>query len=215
MSQRHFKVFAWMIYQRWRKLLGSFFLYDVDIVEGSFVGELARRSVQKQPNTVRLLRYNSHTCYVANIHVLFNALSCPTCDCHFNRPGNLERHLTTCQERVKQVYPKNVYQLKKKHFLTSWIPSIYLTWTRSNCLKMLQSLISNQFVYGKMSSKTRRQQDGLENMFQYLYQYPPTYYKILLFICNSNPRELVSFCVNALENLAAQSKPQMRMSSLR
>ena len=60
----------------------NIFLYDVDIVEGSLVGELARRSVQKHPNT--------------------------TCDCYFNRPGNLERHLTTCQERVKQVYPKTV-----------------------------------------------------------------------------------------------------------
>ena len=38
----------------------NIFLYDVDIVEGSLVGELARRSVQKHPNTVRLLRYNSH-----------------------------------------------------------------------------------------------------------------------------------------------------------
>ena len=92
------------------------FLYDVDIVEGSLVGELARRSVQKHPDTVRLLRYNSHICYVANIHALFNAFRCPTCDCYFNRSGNLERHLTTCQERVKQVFPKNVYQLKETLF---------------------------------------------------------------------------------------------------
>ena len=38
----------------------NIFLYDVDIVERSLVGELARRSVQKHPDTVRLLRYNSH-----------------------------------------------------------------------------------------------------------------------------------------------------------
>ena len=94
----------------------NIFLYDVDIVEGSLVGELVRRSVQKHPSTVRLLRYNSHICNVANPHALFNAFSCPTCDCYFNRPGNLERHLTTCQERVKQVYPKSVYQLKETLF---------------------------------------------------------------------------------------------------
>ena len=94
----------------------NIFLYDVDIVEGSLVGELARRSVQKHPSTVRLLRYNSHICYVANIHALFNVFRCPTCDCYFNRPGNLERHLATCQERVKQVYPKSVYQLKETLF---------------------------------------------------------------------------------------------------
>ena len=54
----------------------NIFLYDVDIVEGSLVGELARRSVQKHPNTVRLLRSNSHICDVANIHALFNAFRC-------------------------------------------------------------------------------------------------------------------------------------------
>ena len=95
----------------------NIFRHDVDIVEGSLVGELARRSVQKQPDTVRLLRYNSQVCYVAKIHALFNAFRCPTCDCYFNnKSGNLERHLTTCQERVKNVYAQNVYQLKETLF---------------------------------------------------------------------------------------------------
>ena len=31
-------------------------LFDIDIVDGSIVGELARRSVQKYENTVRLLK---------------------------------------------------------------------------------------------------------------------------------------------------------------
>ena len=31
-------------------------LYDIDIVDGKIVGELARRSVQKNENTVRLLK---------------------------------------------------------------------------------------------------------------------------------------------------------------
>ena len=34
-------------------------LYDIDIVDGNIIGELARRSVQKYENTVRLLRYAS------------------------------------------------------------------------------------------------------------------------------------------------------------
>ena len=32
------------------------FLYGIDIVDGSMIGELARRSVGKHPITVRLLR---------------------------------------------------------------------------------------------------------------------------------------------------------------
>ena len=37
-------------------------LYDIDIVDGNIVGELARRSVQRYENTVRLLRSNNHIC---------------------------------------------------------------------------------------------------------------------------------------------------------
>ena len=35
-------------------------LYNIDIVDGNIVGELASRSVEKYENTVRLLRYNNH-----------------------------------------------------------------------------------------------------------------------------------------------------------
>ena len=47
-------------------------LYDIDIVYGNIVGELARRNVQKYENTVRLLRYNNHRCYVNNINSVFH-----------------------------------------------------------------------------------------------------------------------------------------------
>ena len=46
-------------------------LYDIDIVDGNIIGELARRSVQKHEKTVRLLRYNNHICYVNNINAVF------------------------------------------------------------------------------------------------------------------------------------------------
>ena len=37
-------------------------LYDIDIVDGNIVGEFASRSVQKDKNTVRLLRYHNYIC---------------------------------------------------------------------------------------------------------------------------------------------------------
>ena len=83
-------------------------LYDIDIVDGNIMGELARRSVQKYENTVRLLRYNNHICYVNNIKAVFQSFRCPNCDTFFNRSFNLERPLITCSERVNNVYPKNV-----------------------------------------------------------------------------------------------------------
>ena len=91
-------------------------LYDIDIVNGNVIGELTRRSVQKYDNTVRLLRYNNHICYVSNNNADFQSFRCPNCDTFFNRTFNLERHLTTCSERVRNIYPRNVYQIQKTLF---------------------------------------------------------------------------------------------------
>ena len=91
-------------------------LYDIDFVDGSMVGELARRSLQKYNNTVRLLRYNNHIYYVGNIKAVSQAFRCPNCDTFFSRALNLERRLSTCSERVKNVYPRNVYQIRETLF---------------------------------------------------------------------------------------------------
>ena len=191
----------------------NIFLYDVDIVEGSLVGELARRSVQKHPDTVRLLRYNSHICYVANIHALFNAFRCPTCDCYFNRSGNLERLLTTCQERVKQVFPKNVYQMKETLF--DKLDSFNIPYTDE------QKLFKNVAIFDFESICVREDDFKDTETTRWIGKHVPISVSISsnllqepIFICNSNPRDLVSSFVNALENLAAQSKAQMRMSFL-
>ena len=60
-------------------------LYYIDIVDGNIIGELARRSVQKDDNSVRLLRYNNYICYVKNINAVFQSFRCPNCDTFFNR----------------------------------------------------------------------------------------------------------------------------------
>ena len=67
-------------------------LYDVDTVDGYFVGELVRWSLQKHSSFVRLLRYNSHIYYVANIQALYSAFRCSTCECYFCQPIKLELH---------------------------------------------------------------------------------------------------------------------------
>ena len=97
-------------------LILNIVLYDIDIVNGNIVGEHARRSVQKYENAVRLLRYNKHICYVNNINAVFQSSRCPNCDAFFNKKFNLERQSTTCSERVKIVYPKNVYQTQETLF---------------------------------------------------------------------------------------------------
>ena len=78
----------------------NIFLYDIDFVDGELIGELCRRSIQKYENSVKLLRYNNHICYVNNINALFKAFRCTRCDTFFSKTGNMERHLVTCSDRV-------------------------------------------------------------------------------------------------------------------
>ena len=94
------------------------FLYDLDLVDGSVIGELARRSVGKHSNTLRLLRYNSHICHVSNSNALFKGYRCPSCDQSIEKVQHLERLLTTCKERVKHVISKDCFNCEK-HFLAN------------------------------------------------------------------------------------------------
>ena len=94
----------------------NIFIYDIDFIDRAMVGELARRSIKSYEKNVQLIQYNSHFCYVDNIKALFKALRCPTCDTYFQKTRNLERHLVRCSERVKHIYPKNVYQLRETLF---------------------------------------------------------------------------------------------------
>ena len=73
-------------------------LYDIDIVDGNIIGELARRSVQKHEKSVRLLRYDNHICYVNNTNAVYQSFRCPNYDTFSIRAFNLERHLTACND---------------------------------------------------------------------------------------------------------------------
>ena len=94
----------------------NIFLYEIDFVDGELIGELARRSNQKFENSVKLLRYNNHNCYVNNTNILFKAFRLTTCDTFFSKTGNLERYWVTCNDRVKHIYANKVYELRETLF---------------------------------------------------------------------------------------------------
>ena len=123
----------------------NIFIYNIDLIDGAMVGELARRSIKKYEKNVQLIRYNSHICYVDNINALFKAFRCPTCDTYFQKTGNLERHLVRCSERVKHIYPKNVYQLRETLF--DKLDSFGIQYTDD------QKLFINLYVYGRKIQK--------------------------------------------------------------
>ena len=71
----------------------NIFIYDIDLEDGYFVGELARRSIGKYENTVKLLGDNNHINYVNNNDNFFKCFRCPTRDTFFNLPQNFNKHL--------------------------------------------------------------------------------------------------------------------------
>ena len=52
-------------------------IYDIDIEEGEFVREHARRSVEMHEKNINLLRYNNHICSVNDINTIFKPLRYP------------------------------------------------------------------------------------------------------------------------------------------
>ena len=84
-------------------------LYDLYFVELNIAG----RIVQKNQIIVKLLTYNDHTQFLRNIFAGFHTSLARIVTFLSTRAHNQERHLTTCSERVKNVYPRNVNQIRE------------------------------------------------------------------------------------------------------
>ena len=189
-------------------------LYDIDIVDGNIIGELARRSVQKYDNTVRLLRYNNHICYVSNINAVFQPFRCPYCDTFFNRTFILERHLTTCSERVQNIHPRNVYQIRETLF--DKLDSFGINYMSEQ--KLFQNLALIDFESICVQEETFRD----TSTTTWIGKHVPISVSISsnlveepIFLCNSDPHHLVASFIGANEKLASQSKPKMKTCSLK
>ena len=191
----------------------NIFIYDIDLIDGAMVGELARRSIKKYEKNVQLIRYNSHVCYVDNINALFKAFRCPTCDTYFQKTRNLERHLVRCSEHVKHIYPKNVYQLRETLF--DKLDSFDIQYTDD------QKLFNNLAVFDFESICIPEEKFKSTETTTWIGKHVPTSVSISsnlitmpIFLCNSNPRVLVESFIDAVEGLATQSKAQMKLKFL-
>ena len=89
-------------------------LYDIDKLNGNLIGELARLSLQKYENSVRLLRYNNQIRLRNSIKAVFQSSCCPKCGTFCTRVPKVERPLNKSNGRVKNVHPRNVCQIREK-----------------------------------------------------------------------------------------------------
>ena len=77
--------------------------------------ELFRRSFERYDENIKLLRYNNHL-LCNDINKFFKKFRCPSCDVFFNHSHHFKRHLKTCKERVKKIYPRGAYSLGETLF---------------------------------------------------------------------------------------------------
>ena len=187
-------------------------LYDIDILDGNIVGELARGSVKKYRNTVRLLRYNNHICYVNNLNAGFQSFRCANCDTFFNRIINLERYLTTCSEGVKNSYPPNVYQIRETIF--DKLDSFSIKYTSEQ--KLFKNLAIFDFESICVQAETFRDTNTTTWFGKHVKHVPKSVSfssKLVeepIFFCNSDPHHLVESFIGALEKLASQTQAKMK-----
>ena len=66
--------------------------------------------------TVKLLRFNNHILHTNDIDSFFKCFRCPRCDTFFKRSEFPNKHLLRYKDRVKQIYPKNVYKFRETLF---------------------------------------------------------------------------------------------------
>ena len=181
----------------------NFLLYDIDIVNGNIIGELASRSLPKYENVVQLLRYNNHMCYVNDINAVFESVRCPNCGTF---PQNIQfGHLTTWSERVKNVCPKKVYQIQETPF--DKLDSFVIQYTNG------QALFKNFAIFDFESLSVQEESFKDTDTTEWIGKHIPilvcissNLVKELVFLGNSDPHLLVTSFIGAHENLAFQSK---------
>ena len=177
-------------------------LYDIDYVDEDIIRELARRSAQKKNNTVRLLRYNNHICYVSNINAVFQSFRCPNFDTFFSRTFNLER--------VKNVYPRYVYQIQETLF--DKVGSFGIKYTSQQKLfRNLAIFDIESICVQEYSFKDTKTTTWIGKRVLILVSISSNVVKEPVFLHNCDPHQLVSSFIGKLEGLASQSKAKLKL----
>ena len=94
-------------------LQSNILFYSFDLQEGEDVGELAQQSIGRVDKTVKLMRSNNHLIFTKDIDRLTKRFGFPGCDHFFSKSYKFNKHLLRCKDRVRHVYPNNVFELSK------------------------------------------------------------------------------------------------------
>ena len=121
--------------------------------------------------------------------------------------------MVKCCERVKHIYPNNVYQLRETLF--DKLDSFGIQYTDD------QKLFTNLAVFDFESTCIPEEKSKNTETTTWIGKNVPISVSISsnliakpLFLCNSNPRDLVESFIDAVEGLVTQNKAQMELKFL-
>ena len=74
------------------------------------------KSRGKQPSTMYVNLYENHLSYIRDFAQYAQKFQCKTCERHFDRAGNLNRHQKICINKTKLVYPGGFHRARENIF---------------------------------------------------------------------------------------------------
>ena len=140
----------------------------------------------------------------------FKCVRSSTCNTIFSKTGNLERHLISSSERVKHIYPTNVYQLRETLF--EKFDSLNIPHREDQ--ELFKNLAVFDFESICVKEKTYKETETTKWIGKHVPISVSTSSNPIpepIYLCNSDPRHLVSSFISALEGLATQGKAQMKL----
>ena len=142
---------------------------------------------------------------------MFKAFRCRTCDTFFSETGNLERHLVTFSDRVKHIYPKNVYELRETLF--EKLDAFNIPYKKEQKLFKTLSIFDFESLCVKEESyKQTETTTWIGKHVPISVSFSSNLIPEPIFLCNANPYHLISSFITALERLATQRTAQMKLN---
>ena len=183
-------------------------VYDIEVSDGGIIRELAERSLRRFNSTTTLLSYNNHTCYATDVNTVFKSFRCSTCNNFFTRSSNLQRHMPKCEELVKNIYSKSVYQFRETFFDKLRAFDIVAGDTLFNNFAVFDFdsvCVENcKLVDTETTTRVGKREPILVAITSNLLEEP-------IFICDTEPHSLVQAFLNSLESLAEKNKLEMNL----